>query len=76
LVHVGDALVEENGDELVHAGVGEEQAGGIRHQAGRGHDGVSLGFEKIQEGLSNFSRSHPAQSKDQGAKWKGNCLEF
>jgi hypothetical protein len=43
---------------LIHARVGEEQAGGIGHQAGRRDNGVPLGFEKVQERLSNFSGSH------------------
>ena len=68
LVNVGGALVEENGVELVHAGVGEEQAGGIGHEAGGGHDGVALGFEKIQEGLSNLSRRHSLEFKEMRAK--------
>ena len=57
-VHVRRAFIEENGDELIHARVGEEQAGGIGHQAGRRDNGVPLGFEEIQKGLPNFSRSH------------------
>jgi hypothetical protein len=43
---------------LIHAGVGEEQAGGIGHQTGRGNNGVTLGLEKVQKGLSYFNRSH------------------
>ena len=72
LVDVSGALIEEDGDELVHAGVGEEQAGGIRHQAGGRHNGVPLGFKKIQERLSYFSRCHPTEFRGQGPKCKGN----
>ena len=51
---VGFFLAEENGDELVHAGVREEQVRRIRHEAGRRHDGVLLRLEEIEERLANL----------------------
>ena len=60
-VDVRRALAQEDGHELVHAGVGEEQVRGIGHEAGRGHDGVLLRLEEIQKRLANFSARHKNQ---------------
>jgi len=49
---VRGALAEEDGHELVHAGVGEKEVGGIGQQARRGHDGVLLRSEEIEKRLS------------------------
>ena len=48
-------LAEEDGDELVHARVGEQQVGRIGHEAGGRHDGVALRFEKIEEVLPDLA---------------------
>ena len=56
----GGLFAEEVGDELVHAGIGEEQSGGLGQQGSRGHDGVLLLFEKIEEGLSDLGARHVA----------------
>jgi len=56
--NVGSTLAQENGHELVHAGIGEEQVGRIGQQARGGHYGVPLGFEEIQEALSYFGARH------------------
>ncbi len=44
---VGRSIAEEDGHELVHAGVREEQPGGIRQQRRRRHDRVRLLGEEI-----------------------------
>ena len=54
----GSLFAEENRHELIHAGVGEQQSGRIRHQGGRRHDGVLFRGEKIEERLTNFSAGH------------------
>src|SRR4051812_34526747 len=51
-------LTEEDGHELVHPCVGEEQVGRIRHQTRRRHNGVVLRFEEVQERLTYFSTGH------------------
>ena len=40
-------LAEEDRHELVHAGVGEQQVGRVRHEAGRRHNGVLFLLKKI-----------------------------
>src|SRR6266478_7929069 len=60
-------LAEKDGDELVHAGVGEEEVGRIGHEARRRHDGVLLRFEKIEERLAYLAAGHKNPSND-GAK--------
>ncbi len=57
-IDIRRALAEEDRDELVHACVREQQVGGVRHQARRGHDGVRLRFEEIQVGLANLGARH------------------
>ena len=51
-------LAEEDRDELIHPGVGEEQVGGVRHQARRLDDRVLLRFEEIEEGLADLGGGH------------------
>jgi len=51
-------LAEEDRDELVHPRVGEEQVGGVRHQARRLDDRVLLRFEEIEEGLADLGGGH------------------
>ena len=61
---VGGLLgAEEIGDELVHPGIGEEQARRLRQQRGRGHDGVLLLLEEIEEGLPDFGGGHGRDDK-------------
>ena len=48
-------LAEEDGHELVHAGIREQQVGRVRHQRGRGNDGVLLRLEEVEERLADFS---------------------
>jgi len=55
---VGLALAEEDRDELVHAGIGEQQVGAVRHEAGAGYDRVLLGPEEIQERLADLGGRH------------------
>lgn len=54
-------LAEEDGHELVHAGVGEQQIRRVRHQRGRRDDGVRLRFEKIEERLADLRAGHHAK---------------
>ena len=51
-------LTEEDRDELVHPGVGEEQVGRVRHQARRLDDRVLLRLEEIEEGLADLGGGH------------------
>ena len=44
--------------KLVHAGIGEEQAGTLRHQRCGGYNGVLLLTEKIKETLANLRCGH------------------
>ena len=55
---VGRAVTEEDGHELVHAGVGEEQSGRVRQQRGRRHDRVALFGEEIEERLADLRGGH------------------
>lgn len=50
----GWAFVEEVGDELVHAGVGEEEVGGAGEEGFGGDEGVSAVFEVVDEGVTDF----------------------
>ena len=51
---IGGFLTEENGDELVHAGVREQEVRRVRHETRGGHDGVLLFVEKIEERLADL----------------------
>ena len=48
-------LAEEDGHELVHAGVGEQQVGAVRHEAGRRHNGVLLRLEEVEKVLPDLA---------------------
>ena len=55
-VHIRTALAEEDGDELVHARIGEDAcavAAGVAHVV-TGDDGVILRFEEIEERLADL----------------------
>ena len=52
--HVGAALAEEDGHELVHAGVGEQQIRRVGHERRRRHDGVLFLAEEIEELLADL----------------------
>src|ERR1043166_8475129 len=62
--NVGRALAEEDRHELVHAGVGEEQVGGVGQQTRRGHDRVSLRLEEIEERLAYLGAGHALKSSE------------
>jgi hypothetical protein len=55
---VGGAVAEEDGDELIHPGVGEEQAGGFREQRRGFDDRVAVLLEEIEERLADLGGSH------------------
>ena len=55
---IGAALAEEDGDELVHARVGEEEVRRIRHERAARHDGVLLLTEEIEEALADLRAGH------------------
>ena len=55
---VGLPVAEKDRHELVHAGVGEKQAGRAGQQRGRRHDGVVVLRKKIKEALADFSAGH------------------
>ena len=64
--NVGVLLPEEDRDELVHPGIGEEQIRGIRHQT-RGRDkGVVLLAEEIEKRLSDLGAVHHSRCKRLG----------
>ena len=46
-------LAKKNRDELVHAGVREQEVRRIWEQAGRRHNGVPLGLEEVEEVLAD-----------------------
>ena len=56
-------LAEENGHELIHAGVGEKQIGGGRHERRRGHNRVLLFAKEIEKALTDFGAGHNAGIK-------------
>ena len=56
-------LTEEDGHELVHASIGEEQVGTVRHETAGRDDGVLFRFKKIEEALTNLSASHGGTGK-------------
>ena len=47
-------LAEEDGDELVHAGVREEEVWRVRHERAARHDGVLFLAEEIEERLADL----------------------
>ena len=49
---------EEVGHELVHPGIGEEEARGLGEDGSGGHDGVLLFLKELEEACANLSRSH------------------
>ena len=49
---------EEVGDEGVHPGIREQEAGRLRQQGGGGHDGVLLLAEEIEEALADLGCGH------------------
>jgi hypothetical protein len=49
---------EEIGDEGVHPGIREQQAGRLREQRGGGDDGVLFFLEEIEEGLADLGGCH------------------
>jgi hypothetical protein len=51
-------LAEENGHELVHAGIGEQQVGAVRHERGGRDNGVPLRLEKVEERLADLCGGH------------------
>ena len=54
-------LAEEYVLELHHAGVGEQQRRIVaRHQRARGHDGVAMALEELQERSPQLGAAHPA----------------
>ena len=67
-------LAEEDGHELVHARVGEEQVGRVGHEAGGRHDGVLLRLEEIEEVLpdaaagTNVAAHHHEYKNNKGTK--------
>ena len=61
--YVGFALAEEDGDELVHAGVCEQQVRRIGHQGGRRHDCVLLRLEEVEERLADLRGRHHGGSE-------------
>ncbi len=54
----GPLLAEEDGHELVHAGVGEEEIRRVGQEGGGGHDGVLFLAKEIEKGLANFGGGH------------------
>ena len=56
--HVRAAFAEEDGDELVHARVGEKEVRRIRHERAARHDGVLLLTEEIEEALADLCAGH------------------
>ena len=51
-------LSEEDGHELVHAGVGEQKVRRIGHERGRGNNGVLLRLEEVEERLTDLRAGH------------------
>ena len=51
-------LAEEDGHELVHAGVGEQQVRAVRQERGRRDDGVLLRLEEVEERLADLCAGH------------------
>ncbi len=68
---VGLFVAEEDGHELVHAGVGEEQAGRVREQRRRRDDRVLLRVEEIEEGLAELRGGHGPGKKVEDTRGRG-----
>ena len=58
IVRAGCLLAEENGHELVHARVGEEQVRRVGQERRRRHNGVLFLAKEIEKGLADFGGSH------------------
>ena len=56
-------LAKENGHELVHAGVREQQVRRIRHETRRRHNGVLLRLEEVEERLPDLRAGHHRKTK-------------
>ena len=56
-------LAEENGHELIHAGIGEKKIGGGGHERRRGHNRVLLFAKEIEKALTDFGAGHNAGIK-------------
>jgi len=52
------SFAQENWNELIHASIGEQQVGAVRHEAGAGNDRVLLGTEEVQERLADLGGRH------------------
>jgi hypothetical protein len=51
-------LAEEDGHELVHAGIGEEEIGRVGQERAGRDDGVALFAEEIEEAGADFGGGH------------------
>ena len=54
LVDIGGLFAQKDGNELIHARIGEKEIGGTGHQARRRHDSVILRLEEIQKVLTDL----------------------
>jgi hypothetical protein len=61
-------LPEENRDELVHAGVREQQVRRVGHQTRRRHNGVLLRLEEVEERLTDLRAGHHGNWNNKGTK--------
>ena len=66
--NVGSAVAEEDGHELVHAGVREEQSGRVRQEGRRRDDRVALRGEEIEEGLADLRGGHAKEGSREEAE--------
>src|SRR5206468_889206 len=62
LAQVGLPLAQEDGDELVHPRIGEQQIRRVGHETRRGHDGVPLRLEEVEKRLADFATGHSLES--------------
>jgi len=59
-VGAGD-FVPKDGDKLVDRGVGEEEAGRFRQEAGGRHNAVAFALEEIEVALTDLGGSHKVE---------------